>query len=73
MNGNAFSIMTFAESMTLARTLNADDIHWSYTPEPFDDKLHKGAGSSISNDARAIHQFFVIEVHDEEDRYLGPL
>ena len=73
MNGNAFSIMTFAESMTLARTLNAEDIHWSYTPEPFDHKLHTGAGNSISNGAQTIREFFVIEVHDAEDRYLGPL
>jgi len=73
MNGKAFSIMTLDESKTLARTLNADDFHWSYTPEPYDHKLHTGAGSSISNEAQAVREFFVIEVHDEEGKCLGPL
>ena len=73
MNGNAFSIMTCDEAFDLAHVLSQDDVHWTYAVEPFDADKHTGARSSITGRARKIQQFFVVEVFDEDGKFIGPL
>ena len=82
MNGNPFSIMTQHEATDLAATLGEDDEHWTYAAKPFDPLIHSGGGNSVSHLARKIvdagggdrrRVYFVVEVHDERNRFLGAL
>ena len=66
------NVNSYDESLALADINGADDPDWTYTVRPYNNVKHLGA-QSISHNAFASDEYYVVEVRDEDGLDLGTL
>ena len=66
------NVNSFDESIALAEINGADDPDWTYTVRPYNADKHLGS-QSISHNALASGDHYVVEVRDEDGLDLGTL